>query len=308
MGTNGGRRPLVMLATCHRWPEVSASDRLYAEALTGLGARVEAAPWNSAPSVGGIAPFVGADAVVLRSNWDYHHSLSAFRSWLHLLEVTQVPVWNSPELVRWNLDKRYLLDLEQWGVRVPATAVVLAHGSAATVAAAMDAWGWERAVVKPAWGASGHQVERVERGALESGAWQVETGADARPLLVQEYLPEVAAEGEVALVFFGGEFSHAVRKRPAEGEFRVNSQYGGKNEVFTPSASLVAEAERVISVLPEAPLYARVDGVERDGELVVLEVEVNEPGLWLPLAPGAAERFAAATMARWEATRLAVGA
>lgn len=115
----------VALVTCLAWPELSASDRLYAEALTRLGATVVGAPWNGRPE-----PFVGVDLVVLRSNWDYHHDLTGFTAWLDGLERRGTAVQNAPGLVRWNLDKRYLLDLERRGVRVPETEVVPADPSA----------------------------------------------------------------------------------------------------------------------------------------------------------------------------------
>ena len=115
----------VTLVTCAAWPELSASDRLYAEALERLGVTVEGAPWN-----GPAEPFVGADLVVLRSNWDYHHDLAGFTVWLDGLERSGAYVLNAPSLVRWNLDKRYLLDLARWVVRVPQTEVVPADPSA----------------------------------------------------------------------------------------------------------------------------------------------------------------------------------
>ncbi|HZO26837.1 MAG TPA: glutathione synthetase [Chloroflexota bacterium] len=278
----------VVLVTCLAWPELSASDRLYAEALEHCGVSTAAAPWNGPPD-----PFVGADLVVLRSNWDYHHDLAGFTAWLDALERAGTRMLNAPSLVRWNLEKRYLLDLERRGVRVPKTEVV--PGDPSTVASVLARHGWAEAVVKPLVGASGHGVRLVRSG--ESLA--AEGIAAVRGMVVvQEYLPEVAQSGEVSYVFFDARYSHAVLKRPAPGDFRVNSDYQGTIEPFQPDPSLVRQARAVLDALPETPLYARVDGVTRNGALLVTELEVNEPSLSLALAPGSAARFADATVRR----------
>ncbi len=285
-------RPLVV-ATSRRWPEPSASDRLYLAALERRGIETRHAAWNESPE-----PFLTAGAVVLRSTWDYHHDLPGFRDWLDLLELTGVPVFNSPSLVRWNLDKRYLLELENRGIPVPRT--VVAPEDPAELDTIFDLYGWNDAVVKPAWGASGFGVQRLCR---DAAAELLDSpDHDGRPLLIQELLPEVSL-GEVSAIFFDGVFSHAVRKTPAPGEFRVNSQYGGENQLTELPDAVLSGAVEVLEALPEQPLYARIDGVVRDGRFVVMEVELHEPGLWLHLAPDSADRFAEATLQRLESHR-----
>lgn len=281
------------LVTCAAWPELSASDRLYAEALTKRGVTVAGAPWNGPPE-----PFAGVDLVVLRSNWDYHHDLAGFTTWLDALERRGAHVLNAPALVRWNLDKRCLLDLERWGVRVPATEVVPADPNAIVQVFARR--GWETAVVKPLVGVSGHGVRLLRSGdpvTLEDAT----TASHPDGVLMQEYLPEVAHFGEISLVFFDGEFSHAALKRPAAGDFRVNSDYQGTAEPFQPDPDLVRQARAALDTLEEAPLYARVDVVVRDGQLIVVELELNEPALFMSMAPESAARFAEATVGRLRA-------
>jgi glutathione synthase/RimK-type ligase-like ATP-grasp enzyme len=141
-------------------------------------------------------------------------------------------------------------------------------------------------------GASGDGVELVHL--TRSGGLTGLGALRAGPVLVQEYAPEIARAGEVAGVFFDGAFSHGLRRIPSAGEFRVNAQYGGTTEPCSLRERAVAAMAAAIGFLPARPVYARVDGVEREDALVVMEVEVNEPGLGLDLVPGAAERFAAA--------------
>ena len=163
--------------------------------------------------------------------------------------------------------------------------------------AALDALGLADAVMKPLIGASGFGVERVRRGGEAEALDRARSGTRTGRVLVQEFLPAVR-DGEMAGVFFEGTFSHGLRRVPAPGEFRVNSQYGGRMEATRLPAATVDAMASVLALLPGRPLYARVDGVVTDDGFVVMEVEVNEPALGLDLAPGPADRFAAAILAR----------
>lgn len=281
-------RHRVVLATCRAWPELSQSDRHFAEAMERRGFLVESAAWN-----GRFMPFDGAQAVVIRSTWDYHESLDDYRAWLGRLDGACT--FNRPDLVRWNLDKSYLTELADRGAPLPAGAVV--EADAAALAGALDRLSLTDAVIKPTVGASGVGVERVARGQEAEAIERVRAVTRSPRLLVQEFIAEVGA-GEVAGVFFAGAYSHGLRRVPAAGEFRVNSQYGGRTEAAALDAPTIEAMSRVLRTLPAEPLYARIDGVRRGGRFVLMEVEVNEPGLGLHLAPGAADRFAEALVSR----------
>ena len=116
-------------------------------------------------------------------------------------------------------------------------------------------------------------------------------------MVVQEFLPEIA-EGELSLIYFDGVFSHAIRKRPPQGEFRSNSRYGPTRTAETPPREVTEQGEACLRALPEMPLYARVDGVVRAGVLIVIEVEMLEPALFMEFDPPSAERFAEAALRR----------
>jgi glutathione synthase/RimK-type ligase-like ATP-grasp enzyme len=274
----------IALATCRRWPALSDSDAELAAALRIRGHTVVAVPWN-----GPVAPFLDADLVVIRATWDYHEDLAGYREWLARVASGRTVV-NDAALVSWNLDKRYLADLRDRGIAVLPWEAIRAPFD--DVAARMRGRGWARAVLKPMIGASGVGVRLVESGAAARLA-DLDAPPGAR-FMLQEYAPEIARAGELAGVFLGGRFSHGLRRAPRPGEFRVNAQYGGVMEACALPARLVAEMADVLTALPGRPVYARVDGMERDGRLIVMEVEVNEPGLGLHLAPGSAARFAEA--------------
>jgi hypothetical protein len=280
----------IVLATASDQPEITASDRLYADALERRGFSVTGAPWDGPP-----AAFDGAAAVVIRSTWGYYRASDAFSDWTEAMAAVR-RLFNPIVLVRWNMRKDYIGRLAAASVRVPQTHFVTCE--VAAIERVFAETGWRRAVVKPMTGASGYSVELVTPERVGEAVSRLAGEARLSGVLVQEFLPEIA-DGELSLVYFDGVFSHAVRKRPPRGEFRVNSRFGATRSAETPSREVTEQGAAALRALPELPLYARVDGIVRDGRLIVIEVEVLEPALFLEFNPGAAERFAAATIARF---------
>jgi glutathione synthase/RimK-type ligase-like ATP-grasp enzyme len=282
----------ICFVTCQTWPEISASDELVKRALEARGAMVEGRAWN-APG----ADWGGFDAIVLRSNWDYHFEPDAFLGWLERLERAGARIWNPPALVRWNLTKAYLLELARAGVPTVAT-VLLEDETRDGLEAVMAARGWSRVVMKPVIGASAHGTRLVTAATLDEAVAALAAGAIRRPVLVQPFVEEIQTRGEWSLVFIDALLTHAVLKRPAAGEFRVQPQLGGTVETPAPAEGVRAGARRALDALPLPPLYARIDGVETAAGFQIMEVEVNEPGLFFPHAPAAADRFAEALLRR----------
>ena len=284
------RTRAIVLATASDQPDITASDRLYADALERQGFSVMGAPWD-----GPRAAFDGAAAVVIRSTWGYYRASDAIRGWTEAMAAA-CRLFNPIALVRWNLRKDYIASLAAASVRVPQTHFVACESAA--IEKVFAETGWSRAVVKPMTGASGYSVELVTPERVGEAVSRLAGEARLSGVLVQEFLPEIA-NGELSLIYFNGAFSHAVRKRPPQGEFRVNSRFGATRSAETPSREVTEQGAAALRALPEPPLYARVDGVVRDGALIVIEVVVLEPALFLEFVPLAAERFADATIARF---------
>lgn len=282
----------ICFVTCRTWPEISESDQLVQRALEARGATVAGCAWN-----GRGAGWDGFDAIVLRSNWDYHFEADAFLGWLDRLERAGARVFNPPALVRWNVTKAYLLELARSGVPTVAT-VPLEDETRAGLEALMAARGWSRAVMKPVISASAHDTRLLSAATLDEAAGALASGAMRRPVLVQPFVEEVQTRGEWSLIFIESEMTHAVLKRPAAGEFRVQPRLGGTAETLTPPEGVQRVARAALAALPVPPLYARIDGVETAAGFQIMEVEVNEPGLFFPQAPAAAARFAEALMRR----------
>jgi glutathione synthase/RimK-type ligase-like ATP-grasp enzyme len=230
---------------------------------------------------------------VVRSSWDYHEAVDAYRAWLDRLEPDRA--FNAPDLIRWNLSKAHVLDLGARGAPVPRSRLVPAGPEA--VARALVTLGVDEAVLKPAIGASGFGVERVRRGDEAAALARARARKAMDEVLVQEFVAGIE-HGELSGVFFDGVFSHGLRRVPAAGEFRINTQYGGRMEAATLPHTIVQQMTAVLALLPAPALYARVDGVMTDARFTVMEVEVNEPGLGMDLVPGSADRFADALLAR----------
>ena len=281
----------VVLATCERWPDISTSDAVLAAELQRRGHHVRAQSWNG----GSFDVFATADIVVLRSNWDFHHDLVGFALWLDALDQTDVAVHNPTSLVRDYLDKSYLVQLVDAGFPTPATLYVNDLDDRR-----VDDWlresELERVVLKPAWGASGHGVELVETSELASVRSRWRNAPEHRDAILQAFAPQIR-NGERSLVFFDGVFSHGLLRSPGDDDFRVNSQYGGSMTLADDiDAPMIELGQRVIDSFDAPATYARIDMVGRNDDLVLMEVEVNEPALGLDLAPGAAAAFADAIL------------
>lgn len=282
----------VALVTYQHLPDLNPDDHPLRAALTALGATTHAIRWDE-PGV----DWRHFDAVILRSCWDYHLRLAEFRAWLDAIELSGARLWNPAAVVRWNLDKIYLRDLKSAGVAVPET-VWLDAGAAPDLRGLLVRRGWVRAVVKPRVSLSAHDTWVTDRDQAAADQERLARLVQTRGALVQEFVPEVKADGELSLVHVAGGFTHAVRKRAGPDDFRVQRQYGGSAESVEPSTVALEGARRALAIVPGPWLYARVDGVERDGALMVMELEVIEPELFLVLSRDAVTRFARAILTR----------
>ena len=289
--------PRVGLATYESAPDLAPDDRPLLAALAEVGIHAEPAVWSNAS-----LPWESYDAVVIRSCWDYHLRVAEFFEWLDRLESAEVRVWNPPALVRWNADKRYLLDLARRGVPTIPTMIAL-RGRPRDVEAIVHAEGWRRVVVKPAISASGYETHSLTSPFDTAAREMIERVSTLSHVLVQPFVEEIPRDGELSFTFIDGRFSHATLKRARSGEFRVQTEHGGSVEITTVDQNLVEQATRALSAIDDVapPLYARVDGVVRDGDLLLMELELIEPNVFLSARASAVRDFAEAIRARLDA-------
>jgi O-ureido-D-serine cyclo-ligase len=281
---------------------------LLVPALETLGARVETPTWDDAT-----VDWAQYDVTVLRSTWDYVERIDEFLAWADRTS-TVTPLFNTPQVVRWNTDKHYLEHFAREGVAVVPTrfvepgadvdagfAAFLAGGAGSLSAGTPTTF--STFVVKPSIGAGSRDAARYRREDADAALAHLRrlVTMERRSAMLQPYLDRVDDVGETALLHFGGEYSHSIRKGPL---LRVGS--GLVEGLFAPEQITPREpdaAERKLAAaacaaLPFAmPLYVRVDLI-RDpaGDPVVLEVEMTEPSVFLQQSAPAARRFARAIL------------
>ncbi|HTR70101.1 MAG TPA: hypothetical protein VMH41_07715 [Mycobacteriales bacterium] len=250
-------------------------------ALAQRGVSTTIAGWGTADSI-------DARLVVIRSTWDYTTQIEEFLAWTRET-AARTRLVNPARVVGWNSHKSYLLDLARAGVPVVDTALVPRDASAPVRVEVLGRHDGE-VVIKPA-------VSVGAIGALRSRATSEQAQAHLEALsvqgdvLVQPFEPEIAA-GETSLVFFGAAFSHAVRKTPAAGDYRVQSIHGGAVERVEPSAAQDAVAKAALAAVGDDLAYARVDLVETTSGPAVMELELIEPELFLRVDEDAPGRLA----------------
>lgn len=229
------------------------------------------------------------DAFVIGTTWDYTAKPDLFLSTLERLSARK-RLLNPLEIVRWNLHKSYLNDLEGRGASIVPT-LWRERADASTIERSFEELGTDVVVVKPQIGAAAWRQALVRQGESLPHADLLPPGT----CMIQPYLPAIATEGEYSLVFFDREFSHCALKTPAKGDYRIQSMFGGSERAHAPAPEDLAMARRVLEGVEGPLLYARVDMVRGlDGALAVMELEVIEPYLYPDQGPRMGELFAAA--------------
>lgn len=240
-----------------------------------------------------VEAFADCPLVLVGTPWDYHDDEQAFLAKLDALEAAGHQVCNSAAIVRWNARKTYLRDLADLGaVTIPT--IWLDQASSADIAAAMEEFGCDIVVAKRQIGA-GAEGQSIHRKAALDPDWSM-----AQPMMLQPYLDQITTDGEYSFLFVDGEFSHALVKRPASGDYRVQSLYGGTEETLDPAPQDRAAAQAIVDAIPlGTPLYARIDMVRGgDGGLLVMEAEMIEPYLYPEQGPELGEKMAHAILQR----------
>lgn len=281
----------IAFVTYAKAPNLTPDDALAITPLKERDINVTPAIWND-PAVN----WKQFDAVIIRSCWDYHHQPRQFRQWLDHLKAQHLTLWNPAEIVRWNMHKKYLQNLAAQGVSIPPT-IWIEAASSADLVALLHENRFERAVIKPMISATAHQTYRTALATARADQSRLEEILRHTGGMIQEFVNEITTIGEWSLIFFAGKFSHAVLKRPRDGDFRVQADFGGTCQPLPPPPELIKQAEAILRLIDQPLLYARVDGIDSDGRLVLIELELIEPQLFLQMAAAAPQRFAEAVAA-----------
>ena len=275
-----------------RDPE-GAIDVALHDALTARGIAFERPLWSDAD-----VDWAAYDLAVVRTVWDYTVARDAFVDWA-ARAGSMTRLENPSDVLRWNTHKGYLIELEERGAPVVPTAW-LGRGDTVDLAELCASRGWDEVVIKPAVAAGSDGLVRAGGGRAGHRRAQDALDAllDADDVMVQPFRPRIA-EGELSLVAVEGRVTHAVRKRPADGEFRVQGRFGGTYLRETPTPDAVGLAEWILEALGAPLLFARVDLVTADdGTLELGEVEATEPDLYLEQSEEGTDALVDAIVAR----------
>ena len=270
-------------------------DRMAIEPLAALDWQTEEIPWRNTDT-----DWNDYAAVVIRSPWDYQEDCDEFLSCLETIEASQAILENPLPLVKWNIEKNYLRDLEQHGM--PIVPTLWAKNFARNQ---INDWRTElhstELVIKPIVGAAASNTWRMGPNISDETLSQISTAHKDGPFMVQRFLPQISTEGEFSLFYFGGKFSHAILKCPKPGDFRSQEEYGSELISITPESNLLQAGERSLATLQKCghaiPLYARVDLIRLEETVdgfAIMELELIEPSLYFNMDDASAQRFAEA--------------
>jgi len=281
--------PRIAIATCAVYDREKVDDKLLRRALEERDCDAEEVVWDEAGT-----DWVGFDLCLVRSTWDYHEKHREFLAWTRQVEAATA-LQNPADLIAWNSDKSYLRELGKAGVRTVPTLWV-ERGSEIDLDGTLETEGWDEVVIKPVVDLGARNLQRARAGESAAALELVQRRGDA---MVQPFLPSVEEQGELSLIHVDGQLTHAVRKRPAPGDFRVQGIWGGSVTRVEPQPDEVELAEQALAHLNEPPLYARVDLVAGlDGEPCLIELELIEPNLYLTEHPPAVAALAEAALLR----------
>jgi glutathione synthase/RimK-type ligase-like ATP-grasp enzyme len=276
----------IGLLTCDKLPELTLADQQLIPELAKHNIIAKAVIWSDKT-----INWNDFDYLIFRNTWDYFEKETEFNLWLDQIEKLGIKTLNAIEIIKQNKHKFYLREMEKEGISILPTIFIdkTEHLNLVEIIPK----NWKKAVIKPAFSAGSYLTTVFETSDIEKTNDEYTKIAQEKELLLQEFIPEIQTLGETSFIFFNKKFSHAVNKKPVDGDFRVQSQFGGKYSLIQPSQELIDKAQKVVNTFDAKLLYARVDGIVIDGELHLMEIECIEPDLYFDISEGALERFVA---------------
>lgn len=283
------------LVTFKESPGLTPDDSLLPKPFAEAGIEAAAAPWDDEN-----INWAEFDVILIRSPWNYFKLPDKFSGWLTGLEKINAPVINPIPILRKNMHKTYMRELNEKGVKIPHTAF------------------FEKGV-EPNFGKLSHirTKELIIKPIISGGAWNtsrlswseeeiiedtVYALINTHGVMVQEFIPEVVEKGEWSHIYFNGEYSHSLLKRAKPGDYRVQDDHGGTVHEEKPPAGMLEQVDEIVRKIDDDPVYARIDGVDVKGEFTLMELELLEPELFFRTGKDSIQKFIGAIKNRmnWE--------
>jgi glutathione synthase/RimK-type ligase-like ATP-grasp enzyme len=230
------------------------------------------------------------DVAILKSPWDYFDLIADFYTWLVKIEKLNIKLLNPIDIVKWNADKHYLHDIENAGLKVTPS-IFLTKGDKIKLEDYFTQFKTEKLILKPAVSGGSKNTFKVTAANADEINEKLKSLIDIEDFIVQPFLTEIEENGEWSLIFFGGKFSHALLKKAAKGDFRVQATFGGTVHTLQPTPALLASAQKYVNQFAKGCLYARVDGAIVNNDFMLMELELIEPFLFLDTEEKALENY-----------------
>lgn len=275
-------------------------DALLIEPFNSIGWQVDTVSWRNERVDWG-----AYDVVIIRSCWDYQQAPGQFLQVLHNIDKSSAFLVNELNLVKWNINKKYLKDLKSQGIKIIPT-LWPDEFSTDAVASYFSHFNTDKIILKPTVGAGADDTFCVSKTDIDEYTSRLKNVFKEQAFLVQPFIENVLDEGEYSLFYFGDDYSHTILKTPKTGDFRVQEEHGGRLQTVKADVRLRQNAQKVLRALPGDPLYARIDFLRNKEEVLLIEVELIEPSLYFNMDADSAGRFTQA-FDKWWSIRKKVG-
>lgn len=263
-------------------------DDLVVKALQHQGLSVDRKAWDD-----NNFNWSKTKSVLFRTTWDYFDRFAEFSSWLDDVSK-KTKLLNSETLIRWNLDKHYLQDLQKAGINIPETRFIK-KGTLQNLKQIHEELGWSETVLKPCISGAGRHTYKLNSNNLDTHESVFSNLISQEAMMLQTFQRHIVSEGEFSLMLFNGHYTHSVLKKAKAGDFRVQDDFGGTVHNYHASEEMIDFAIKAVYACPELPIYARVDiFTDNSNNLAISELELIEPELWFREFPQAATVLAKA--------------
>ncbi len=265
---------------------VLKEDRLVMEGLEKLNLRTIKKDWNDTNF-----NWSSTKSAIFRSTWDYFDQFSNFRNWLDLVK-DQCYLINPYQQINWNLDKHYLIDLQKLDLPI-VESVFVSKKTNLNLETISKSKNWKDIVIKPTISGAARHTYLLKNEEIKNFQEKWLSLTSMEDFMVQEFQNNILSSGEIAVMLFGGKYSHSVLKKAKKGDFRVQDDFGGSVEKINPSLEIIQLAEKTIKSLKTIPIYSRVDIIfDNNNRPVISELELIEPELWFRFKEDSAYKLA----------------
>jgi len=267
-------------------------DNLLKDAIQKLNLQVARKSWDDTNFDWSTTRFV-----IFRTTWDYFDRFKEFSSWLNKVSQ-QTILLNSENLIRWNIDKHYLLNLKYKGVPI-CESYFIEKGDTITLYNLSKKHSLDTFVIKPCISGAARHTYKISQENITAHEELFSELIANEAMIIQPFQKNIVKKGEISMMVVDGKFTHAVLKIAKPGDFRVQDDFGGTVSDYTPTQEEITYAENAVKSCPEMPIYARVDVfLDNENKLALAELELIEPELWFRNHHEAAHKLAKAIKER----------